>query len=1048
MKTGFGLRVSGLLLLLGILGTPNLVYGQATIPGEATNFVQTFNGRTGAVLPAEADYTLTLLGDVTITSPQLDDCLRYNGTIWVNSATCGGGGGGGISSLGGLTGSTQLFAVGTSGSDFAISSVTSTHTFNLPTASASNRGALSSSDWSTFNAKQAGDTDLTAVAGLSGTGIVVRSGTAAYVLRTIVGGSSKLSVSNGDGVSANPSIDAVPANFLLQDLGGLAIKAQLPSAIAYEDEANSFSAAQTILNQNELRLGELTSNGIHYLGFKALASVAANFTLIWAVESDCTGNTNGGALTVNSSLEIRCSDDDGGGGGGGDSVSVNGSAADGANLINTTASGSVPSVTWALATGSDPDTIQVSAIGPASATEAGIVNVSAQTFAGQKTFGSGALFIDSVTKFYDDADPTKLLRFQLSTIGAGQERVVSFPDASGEASLLGQTIGDNELVENYGGVGACTGEDFVSATVDAAGPTCSALPSRLAYENEANSFTELQLIDPGTTPEVALRLSIAQPGGAGTRDSHSFEIIGTSFDTAGHDAKWQAFVDVTSNAGASTFHIQSQIDSAGYATRLSLTDAGVLNVTGLLLGGAATANSVLACDGTVCGLTVLAKAHLPAAIAYEDETNTFSALQTLSVGALLTPMALPGTPGTGRVVIDSGDTNSLKWYDGSGWLEATPCTRSLAGGSGVGTIGDLCADRTINLDFASESENDTPDALDWVLTEVAASAGTFQKTAIQDLLTGGSGISTSGRSIDWEPSELGSIVISGGGTASLTFGWSLSGATDPQFTIANNLVTLNVPLNVPELQVDGGGTGSVSILEGTAPGAGGSAGEHNVYFLNTDSRLYHHENGGSATPFLEPSSTDTLLNKTYDAEGTGNVLTAPGKVLMGFVGCNGTTGTILWDTLATLAPTPTCSAGPTNITKMRGTLDFPDSDGDYSVQRQDILLPEDWVGDIGIRFIWQAAATSGDVVWQVQTSCIDDAEVNDAAWNTASTVTDPAKGTTLQTNQASMTGLDVTGCTAADILHLRVLRNRTHASDSITGVVSLIDSHLTIRRAM
>jgi len=61
----------------------------------------------------------------------------------------------GINALNGLTAQVQNFAVGTSGTDFGISSATSTHTFNLPTASASNRGALSSADWSTFNGKQA-----------------------------------------------------------------------------------------------------------------------------------------------------------------------------------------------------------------------------------------------------------------------------------------------------------------------------------------------------------------------------------------------------------------------------------------------------------------------------------------------------------------------------------------------------------------------------------------------------------------------------------------------------------------------------------------------------------------------------------------------------------------------------------------------------------------------------------------------------------------------------------------------------------------------------
>jgi hypothetical protein len=60
----------------------------------------------------------------------------------------------GVSSINGLTKQTQYLAVGTSGTDFAINSATDTHTFNLPTASATNRGALSSTDWSTFNGKQ------------------------------------------------------------------------------------------------------------------------------------------------------------------------------------------------------------------------------------------------------------------------------------------------------------------------------------------------------------------------------------------------------------------------------------------------------------------------------------------------------------------------------------------------------------------------------------------------------------------------------------------------------------------------------------------------------------------------------------------------------------------------------------------------------------------------------------------------------------------------------------------------------------------------------
>lgn len=64
------------------------------------------------------------------------------------------GGGAGLTSINSQTGAAQTLAVGTSGTDFAIVSATDTHTFNLPTASGTNRGALSSADWTTFNNKQ------------------------------------------------------------------------------------------------------------------------------------------------------------------------------------------------------------------------------------------------------------------------------------------------------------------------------------------------------------------------------------------------------------------------------------------------------------------------------------------------------------------------------------------------------------------------------------------------------------------------------------------------------------------------------------------------------------------------------------------------------------------------------------------------------------------------------------------------------------------------------------------------------------------------------
>lgn len=60
----------------------------------------------------------------------------------------------GITSINSLTGATQTLTVGTTGTDFSIVDSGVDHKFNLPTASAINRGALSSADWSAFNNKQ------------------------------------------------------------------------------------------------------------------------------------------------------------------------------------------------------------------------------------------------------------------------------------------------------------------------------------------------------------------------------------------------------------------------------------------------------------------------------------------------------------------------------------------------------------------------------------------------------------------------------------------------------------------------------------------------------------------------------------------------------------------------------------------------------------------------------------------------------------------------------------------------------------------------------
>jgi hypothetical protein len=113
----------------------------------------------------------------------------------------------GLTALNGLTTQVQNLTVGTSGTDFAISSVTDTHTFNLPTASASNRGALSSTDWSTFNNKQSGKSinvvsvNTSAGSASSTDYVYLASGTINITLPTAVGNQNLYTIKNvGTGV--------------------------------------------------------------------------------------------------------------------------------------------------------------------------------------------------------------------------------------------------------------------------------------------------------------------------------------------------------------------------------------------------------------------------------------------------------------------------------------------------------------------------------------------------------------------------------------------------------------------------------------------------------------------------------------------------------------------------------------------------------------------------------------------------------------------------------------------------------------------------------
>jgi hypothetical protein len=97
-----------------------------------------------------------------------------------------------MTALNGLSADIQTISTGTTGTDFNVVSSGTDHQFNLPTASATTRGALSTTDWSAFNGKQAAlvsGTNIKTVNGnsLLGSGNLTISGGGLQGIHNMVG---------------------------------------------------------------------------------------------------------------------------------------------------------------------------------------------------------------------------------------------------------------------------------------------------------------------------------------------------------------------------------------------------------------------------------------------------------------------------------------------------------------------------------------------------------------------------------------------------------------------------------------------------------------------------------------------------------------------------------------------------------------------------------------------------------------------------------------------------------------------------------------------
>ncbi|MGZ3793138.1 MAG: beta strand repeat-containing protein, partial [Bdellovibrio sp.] len=163
----------------------------------------------------------SLLGQALPAGPVTNgQVLVSDGTQWTLQTMSGGGGGGGsgITSVNGLTSATQTFAIGTSGNSPAFSSVTSTHTLNIPMASTASvtAGLISKADYDAFNSKLSAITNAAAL----GQGKIWIGDASGVAQEFVLSGDATMT--SGGVVTANKTTTAQANKLLSLDGNGVA----------------------------------------------------------------------------------------------------------------------------------------------------------------------------------------------------------------------------------------------------------------------------------------------------------------------------------------------------------------------------------------------------------------------------------------------------------------------------------------------------------------------------------------------------------------------------------------------------------------------------------------------------------------------------------------------------------------------------------------------------------------------------------------------------------------------------------------------------------
>jgi len=504
-------------------------------------------------------FELGELHDVNTSGATNGQVLKYNGTIWTPSSDVG------ITSLNGLNPTSQTFATGTSGTDFAISSASSTHTFNLPTASATNRGALSSSDWSTFNSKQNALTNP-----VTGTGTI--NYLSKFTDSSAIGNSQIFD--NGTAIGINTTTPEsgfkLDVNGNIQAKNEINIKGRTSDGIGtlyFDSNVGTFSYLNIVPSSNEFRFNIVPSAGFYKLMIANaeqlnISSSGVTISTISNASSDTDKFlvSDGGIVKYRTGTQLLS---DIGGQAAGSYVlttrqlTINGTAYD----LSADRSWSVGTVTsLTLATGTTGTDVNVSNgtitssgtitlnIPDASATARGLVTTGTQTIAGAKTFSDEVTSTNFVLSggtgntglYFGHTDKVVLANY---VVGGG----IDFETNGGTINMVLDASANLSVVGNITGASIIKSGGTSSQFLKADGSVDSSTYYLASNPNAYIALTALSASSPLSYNNLTGAFTIAQSSG-----SQNGYLSSTDWNTF-NNKQGTITLTTTGSSGASTF---------------------------------------------------------------------------------------------------------------------------------------------------------------------------------------------------------------------------------------------------------------------------------------------------------------------------------------------------------------------------------------------------------------------------------------------------------------------------------------------------------------